>query len=374
MSDTVPVHERKAIGPLKPYVPGISPEKLKREFNIEGAIKLSGNENPLGPSPAAVEAVRAHAAGINRYPDGSCEILRNHLAGSFDLDPGMFVMGNGSNELIELLIRAFVDPGDEIVMSTPSFVVYRSASIAAGASIVEIPLTDDFTHDLKTMASVLTDKTRIVFLDNPNNPSGTYITKSALETFLGRISPDVLVVMDCAYGEYAIAEDFPDHVEMLKSGRQIAVLKTFSKIHALAGLRLGVMMLPAGLAASVEKIRQPFNVNSLAQAAAIAAFDDKEHVARSKQMNRMQMAVLEKGLRSMKIPFVPGQGNFILARTGLETAQINEELIRRGVIIRLPGGGRMAQMMRVTVGTGEENERFLSALSEALRITGRKDT
>jgi histidinol-phosphate aminotransferase len=350
---------------LVPYQPGKPIEEVEREYGLRGSIKLASNENPLGPSPRAVAALRAAIGDVHRYPDGGGFYLKQRLAEKLGVGADQVALGNGSNEILELLARSFLRPGADAVMSEQAFVVYASVVQAAAGIPRAVPLRD-FTHDLDAMAAAVGKSTRLVFLGNPNNPTGTIYRRDAFERFLARIPRGVIIVADDAYAEYVEDPEYPRTLECHKPDRLLVTLRTFSKIYGLAGLRIGYGVGPAEVIAALDRIRQPFNVNSLAQTAALAALDDEEHVERSRRTNREGMRYLEHEFERLGLAYVPSQANFILVRVG-DGAAVYEKLLRQGVIVRPMAGYAFPEHVRVTVGTAEENERFVAALERALR-------
>ncbi len=349
---------------LRPYEAGKPVEELARELGVTDAVKLASNENPLGPSPRAVEAARAALADANRYPDAAAYRLREKLAAHHGVDMGELIQGNGSNELIELLVRTFTTPADHIVFAEPAFVVYRLASLAHGTPFTAVPLRD-YTHDLEAMAAAVTDRTRLLFVANPNNPTGTHVGRRALERLLRDLPPQVIVVMDEAYIEYADAEDYPDSLELRGLRERLVTLRTFSKIYGLAAMRVGYAVGPAELVGYMNRVRAPFNVNAPAQAAAIAAIDDVEHVERSRSENKAQRARLLVALADLPgVKVVPSQANFVFVDVGRSARDVYDKLLRKGVIVRTLGP--LATSLRITVGRPAENDRLLAALQEVL--------
>jgi histidinol-phosphate aminotransferase len=349
---------------LVPYQPGKPVEEVEREYGIRDSIKLASNENPQGPSPRAVEALRGALAGIHRYPDGGGFYLKQKLAAKLGVDAEQIALGNGSNEILELVARSFLRPGEDAVMSEQAFVVYASVVQAAAGIPRAVPLRE-FTHDLDAIAAAVRKSTRLVFLGNPNNPTGTVYHRGAFERLLERLPKDVVVVADDAYAEYVADPEYPHTLDYLRPDRLLVTLRTFSKIYGLAGLRIGYGVGPAELVAALERIRQPFNVNVLAQVAALAALDDEEHVERSRRANREGMLFLEREFTRLGLDYVPSQANFVLVRVG-DGSEVYERLLRRAVIVRPMGGYEFPEHVRVTVGTAEENRRFVEALEGAL--------
>jgi len=330
-------------------------------------IKLASNENALGPSPLALRALRRAAAGAHLYPDGGAYALRHKLARRLNLAPEQLFIGHGSNEIIALLGHAFLDGGTSIVMADRAFVVYRLVADLYQARTIAVPMRD-FTHDLDALAAAIRPDTRLVFIANPNNPTGTVVAPAVLDAFIERAPPHVAVVVDEAYIELLPPAAQPDVLRHVRAGRPVFVLRTFSKTYGLAGLRIGYAAgLVEGIAA-LNRVRQPFNVNQLALAAAEAALDDEAHVARTRRMVARGLRQLERACRAWKLEYVPSVANFLLIRTG-RGRQVFEALQRRGVIVRPMDGYGLPDYVRVTVGAAVENRRFIEALT-ALRAEG----
>jgi histidinol-phosphate aminotransferase len=356
---------------LAPYAPGLPTEELERRYGITGSIKLASNENPLGPSPRALAALAGALASLHRYPDGSAFHLTRRLAERHGVEPEAIVIGNGSNEILELLVRTFMQPGDEAVMAAGAFLVYAMVVQAAGGRGHQVPLRD-FTHDLPAMAAAVTDRTRLVFVANPNNPTGTIVRRDAWRTFLAALAGRALVVVaDEAYAEYVDDPDYPDTIgERAGGAPPVVSLRTFSKLHGLAGLRVGYGVGEPAVVDVLRRVRQPFNVNALAQVAALAALDDEPHERRTLATNREGLAVLRAGLDALGVAYVPSAANFLLVETG-DGAAHYEALLRRGVITRPMGVYGFPHHLRVTVGLPAENERFLTSLRAVREAAGR---
>lgn len=361
-----PAH--KTVEDLMPYQTGKPIDEVARELGLERIVKLASNENPLGLSPYARDAAIEAMEGVNRYPDGGTYELRNRLAEKHQVSPEMIVLGNGSNEILELLVQLLLGEDDETLYAWPAFIVYRLATLAHGARGVEIPLDDDLRHDLPSMVTAVTQKTRIIFIANPNNPTGTYVTRSELEEFMDRLPDDVLVVLDEAYYEYAEhLDDFPDGMDLFREGRPVVVARTFSKAYGLAGLRIGYAVMPESLAQLLNRIRQPFNVNFIAQVAALAAMDDNDFLSRSLNLNRIEMERLTNALEAIGLGVTPSAANFLLIDLkGRSGDEICRGLLERGVIVRPMAPYGLPETIRVTVGLEEENTLFLSSLKELI--------
>jgi histidinol-phosphate aminotransferase len=347
---------------INPYVPGKPLEELERELGITGSIKLASNENPLGPSPKAVAAIKKALEGLNRYPDGSGYYLSQALAKKYGMDISQIMLGNGSNELIELAVRTFVQPGDEVVSADPSFVVYKMITQAAGGTNIIVPLKDD-RHDLDAMAGRITLKTKLVFIANPNNPTGTMNTKAEMDRFMDRVPDDVLVAVDEAYCEYVTHADYPDCLDYLRDGRNMLALRTFSKIYGLAGLRIGYGITKPELAELMNKVRQPFNTNSLGQAGALAALADRKHVEKSIAINNEGKQFLYQSFSRLGISFIKTEANFVMFETRLSSRELYTMLLKTGVIVRPMSGNRI----RVSIGLPEENKRFVDELEKIVK-------
>jgi histidinol-phosphate aminotransferase len=351
------------------YEPGKPIEYVARELGLdpETIIKLASNENPFGPSPRAVAAAKHALEHGELYPDGGCFELRQKLAAAYGLVPDQFVIGNGSNEIIELLGHAFLSPGDEVVMGAPAFVVYKLVTLLFGAKAIEVPLRE-WRHDLRAIAAAITPRTKLVYVCSPNNPTGTANTESELQAFARALPDHVIGVFDEAYAEFL--ERAPDLRPLIAEGRKIVCLRTFSKIYGLASLRVGYGYASTELTALLNRVRQPFNVNAIAQAAAVAALDDAEFAAKTARENRAGLVQLENGCRALGLEFVPSVANFMLVRVGDGAAagqRVFELLQRRGVIVRPVKSYGLPEWIRVTVGTREQNQRFLAELAAAVR-------
>jgi histidinol-phosphate aminotransferase len=350
---------------LVPYAPGKPIEEVEREYGISGSIKLASNENPLGPSPKAVQAIRERLEQLHLYPDGDCFYLKRGMAQKLGLAPETLIFGNGSNELIELAVRTFLRVGDEAVMSHQAFVVYRLVVQAVGGHSTVVPMRE-FTHDLEAMARAVTAKTRIVFLANPNNPTGTIYSREAWERFLEHISADVLVIVDEAYFEYVEDVNYPDSLAYHGNGRTLLTLRTFSKLYGLAGLRIGYGVGSEEVVDLMQRVRQPFNVNAAAQWGALAALEDTGHVRRSLKVNRVGMEYLAKEIAALGLEQTRSQANFILVRVG-NGEGVFKRLLSRGIIVRPMAGYDLPEYIRVTIGTTEENQKFIDAFKEIIK-------
>ena len=347
---------------LPVYHPGRPLEEVARELGlpVDGFIKLASNENPLGPSPMAIKAWKETAAQVHRYPDGNVFYLRNRMAEKLGVEPGNLIFGNGSNEIIEFVAHALLGPGTNIVVSEFCFAIYPIVAHLSGADCITVP-AKNFAHDLPSMHAAINEQTRIVFVANPNNPTGTLAPETEVLDLVNQIPEHVLLVMDEAYFEFL--EKPTDLLPLIADKPNLLVMRTFSKIHGLAGLRVGYGIGHPKFIAALEKIRQPFNLNAMAQAAALAAIDDEEHVQLTRQNNADSLRLVEKALTKMGIGTIPSHANFICAKVGDGHATFLE-LQKHGVITRDMGSYQMPEWIRITIGTPEQNERCLAALKD----------
>jgi len=346
------------------YEPGKPIDETARELGLNPAdiVKVASNENPLGPSPLAKEAMRKALDESHIYPDGGGWKLRSAIAKKFDLDLSNVVLGNGSNEIIELLCHSFLNPKAELIAAEHAFVVYKLMATLFGAKYVEV--TDpEFIHDLEGMADAITPETRLLFIANPNNPTGTMVGQEALDRFMERVPEHVVVVFDEAYHEFL--DDAPDTIKYIREGRNVCVLRTCSKIHGLAALRIGYGLAPKNLAEVLQKARQPFNTNAIGQAGALAALEDVDHVNKTKAINKEGLAFYEAAFRERGLEFVPSVANFILVKVG-EGDRVFREMLKHGVIIRAMSGYKLPDWVRISIGTPEQNRRCLEVLDAVL--------
>jgi len=351
---------------LAQYVPGKSIEDVARDLHLDpkSIVKLASNENPRGPSPGVIEAIGAAAAEATRYPDGNGFALKAVLSQRLGVDPAQIVLGNGSNDILELATQAYLRPGDEAIYAAHAFAVYPLATRARGAIGVEVPARD-YGHDLTRMRAAVTPRTRIVFVANPNNPTGTFVPAAELLAFVASVPPEILVVLDEAYNEYLEPADRCDSVGWIAKHPNLLVSRTFSKAYGLAALRIGYGLMDAGVADMLNRVRQPFNVNALAQAAAIAALADADYVDKSRALNRAGLAQLAAGFAALGVASLPSHGNFVLAKVG-DAGTVYQRLLAQGVIVRPVANYGLPEWLRISVGLADENERFLKALALAL--------
>ncbi len=357
---------------LQPYQPGKPIGELAREYGLSESriIKLASNENPLGPSPKAVEAVRQAVQESHRYPDGNGHALRGALAERHGIAPGRILLGNGSNDLLDLVARTFLGPSRQAVYAQHAFAVYPIATRSAGGEGIVAPANrpghrQPYGHDLDAIAARITPRTRVVFLANPNNPTGTWLAAEELEAFLRTVPGDVIVVVDEAYVEYA--QELPGYREIsgwLDRFPNLVITRTFSKAYGLAGLRVGYALCHSGIAELLNRVRHPFNVNSLAQVGAAAALADPAHIVRTVELNNRERKRLIEALRRLELRVLPAAGNFLCVEIGRQAEAVNEALLRDGIIVRPLAGYALPRFLRVSLGTGEENDRFMASLGQ----------
>lgn len=352
---------------LEVYTPGKPIAELKRELGLEEAVKLASNENPYRPPRAVLEVLRKAVLNINRYPDSGCYYLREALSKKYGVKADQIIFGNGSDELITLAVRALLDKGDEVLVAYPTFLIYYIASKAAGLKIRRVPLRN-YKYDLNAIAASVTSGTRLIFIANPDNPTGTYVTRREVEKFLYEIPEDVVVFFDEAYFEYAQDfEDYPDSLKYHRDNGNIITARTFSKAYGLAGLRIGYAIAQPLIIELMNKVRNPFNVNALAQIAAVAALKEEKYVKQVVEKTRKNKMLLYRCLEELGIEYIPSATNFVLIRLGEEAPSVAQELMKRGIITRYMGPWGLPEHIRVTVGTEEENKSFLKALKESIK-------
>ncbi|MBW1900178.1 MAG: histidinol-phosphate transaminase [Deltaproteobacteria bacterium] len=350
---------------LIPYPPGKPIEELERELGIQGSIKLASNENPLGPSPRAVQAIMDKVHGLHRYPDGSGHYLKTKLSEKFGLPIERIILGNGSNELIELIIRTFLTPGEHVVQAFPTFLVYGKVVKGAGGVMTSVPLSD-FRIDLAAVSEAITPGTKIVFINNPNNPTGSAVSREEMIGFFNRVPDNVIVALDEAYIEFVTDEGVAQGLELLSAHPLVFVLRTFSKLYGLAGLRIGYGFASEKIIDYMNRVRQPFNANSLAQAAAVAALDDSEFVSRTLQVIGKGIHYLYRSLDDMGLEYLPTQTNFFLIKVPQGGKEIYNLMLKQGVIVRAMDSYGLPDYIRINAGLPEENERFIKTLKKVL--------
>ncbi|MCA9398703.1 MAG: histidinol-phosphate transaminase [Candidatus Omnitrophica bacterium] len=355
----------KTILNVKPYVPGKPIEEVKRELGLRKVIKLASNENPYTPSPKVLKAIEKAALNLNRYPDGDCYYLRQELSKRLGVGARQFIFGNGSDELIVFAIRAFVDKEDEVIIAKPSFLIYEIASQIAGAKIKAVPLKG-FRYDLDGMKAAVTGRTKIVFLGNPDNPSGQYFTRADIEGFMKGLSKDILVFIDEAYFEYVDAKDYVNSIALLKKYSNMIVTRTFSKMYGLAGLRIGYGIASEEVVDYMNRVREPFNVNSLAQAAALACLKDQAYYRKVARDVKKQRDVIYQGIRKLGLEVQESCTNFILIDVKTNASSVTKKLLQKGIIVRDMSFWGLDRYIRVSIGTEKENRQLLSMLEEVL--------
>lgn len=347
---------------IEPYKPGKPEEELMRELKLDRVIKLASNENCLGPSPMALQAMQQAALKSHRYPDGSGYYLRRALAKKLGVDFSQIILGNGSTDLVNIVARTYLESGDNTVTADQTFLMYKIATLTMNATCIAVPLRN-YKCDLEAMAKAANSRTKIIYLANPNNPTGTMVTKSELENFLSIVPSGVLIVLDEAYFDYVEESDYPDGILFSKKFPNLIVLRTFSKVYGLAGIRIGYGIACAEIIENLNRVRSPFNTNLLAQSGALAALQDHEHVKNSRNSNREERRFLEEGLSRLGVPFVPSVANFILLPIEHAT-KIYEALLQQGIIVRPMNSFHLQEGLRVTIGRHEENVAFLDALAK----------
>lgn len=350
---------------LQPYQAGKPTEELERELGLIDIVKLASNENPLGVSELVKQAITDEVAGLTRYPDANGYYLKEALAKKYGVKPTQITLGNGSNDVLELIARSFVSPEHEVIYAEHAFVVYPLVTQAIGAKGVAVP-AKDWGHDLPAMLSAITDATRVVFIANPNNPTGTFLTSEALYHFISTVPSDVLVVLDEAYFEYVSDEEKAPSINWLEEFANLIITRTFSKAYGLAGLRVGYSLSSEDIANVLNRVRQPFNCNSLALTAAKAALADHDFLMQSVELNNQQMSVIERFLEEQAISYIPSKGNFITIELNKDPMAVYNALLREGVIVRPVLGYGLTRHLRVSIGNEAENKVFMTALVKVL--------
>ena len=348
---------------LKPYEPGKPVEDLERELGIKNAIKLASNENPMGPSPLALKAIDNLLSGLHRYPDGNALRLKEAISNENNVEIEQITVGNGSNDIIEFVVRSFLSTQDSAVFSKHAFAVYPLAVQTVGAQGIEVP-AKDWGHDLSAMNNSIQENTKLIFIANPNNPTGTFIPRDEIISFLDKVSKDVIVLLDQAYFDYASYENNDVHFEFVNEFPNLIISRSFSKAYGLAGFRVGYSVSSREIADYLNRVRQPFNTNSLALVAAEAALSDSDHMMKSLKMNSEQKMVLYKGLENLGYKYIPSAGNFICFDCKQDSEKKYNELLQEGVIVRSMGVYKMPNHLRVTIGLPEENSIFLEKLAK----------
>jgi len=361
----------KNIESLRPYEPGKPIEEIQRELGVAHPIKMASNENPLGPSAKAIDAMKSACEKMHFYPDGGCYYLKDKLAKhlkQYDIEPHNLIIGNGTNEIIEFVIRTFVAPDENIVTGDPSFIIYKLAGISHNREEITVPLKEDLSYNLEAICRAVNDKTKVVFLANPNNPTGCTFNIHDFEHFLAHIREDIVICLDEAYAEYVADPKTPDGLEYAPYRSRLIVLRTFSKIYGLAGLRVGYGVSDKVLISYMDRVRPPFNVNRMAQSAALAALDDQQHIRKSIEMNRKGRHYLQSEFKRLNINYYPSQTNFILIDFGQSADPFYQALLKRGYITRPVRNYNLPNCLRITIGTDEQNRGLIQALTEIMEV------
>ncbi|MBB6635339.1 histidinol-phosphate transaminase [Cohnella thailandensis] len=357
-----PISARAALDRMTPYTPGKPIWEVQSEYGLDRIVKLASNENPLGPSPKALEAMRELLPELHRYPDDRARKLVGALSKHYRLPESHFIATNGGDEFIKLLSEAYLEKGDEVVLPSPTFSEYEFGAILMEAAIVKVPLREGFRYSVDDILEQVCERTKLVYLCSPNNPTGTYLPRTELTRLLDRLPRGVLLVIDAAYSHFASAADYTDGMDLIAAGYPVVVLHTFSKIYGLAGIRVGFAAASESIMEAILRVKEPFNVNALAQTAALAALGDKEHIEASRRLNEKGRRQLYEGLARLSIPYVESMSNFVLAEIGERAGVVYEELLKRGVIVRPGHGWGLDRWLRLSVGTEEENSFLLEQL------------
>jgi len=357
---------RRGLDDIKPYEPGRPIELVEKELGITEAIKLASNESPYGPFPQVVEAMKEALLGVNRYPDGGSTFLRERVAEKLDVPTSQVIIGNGSNELLRLLANVLLNPEDNAVMADPSFIVYPTVVKLMHARPILVPLKNH-RHDLEAMADAIDENTKIIFICNPNNPTGTIVTKDEVDRFMERVPDNLVVVFDEAYFELVKDKEYPNGLDYLNGNKQVVVLRTFSKVHGLAGLRIGYGIAPEFIVKAINKVREPFNVTSVAQAGALRSLDCDAEVEERSRLNSKGLQYLYNEFERLNLKYVTSYANFVLVDIGMEDRQAAQELMKKGIIVRSGDIFGYPNYFRVSIGTPEENRKFIGELEDLLK-------
>ena len=328
---------------------------------------MASNENALGPSSYAIAAIESAIGKINLYPDGGAFILKNQLAQHLGVGEENIILGNGSDEIIRMIAETFLNEDEEVIFAEPGFIIYRLAAVVMKGKCISVPLKN-YTHDLEAIFQAINERTKLIFIANPNNPTGTMVEAVKVASFMKRVPQNVIVIFDEAYYEYVDRNDFPETIDYIREGRNVITLRTFSKVYGLAGLRIGYGIAREEFIRGMNKVRQPFNVNSLAQVAALAALEDKEHVRKSRRANSEGKEFLYREFARMKITYVPSQANFVLVDVGIDGDEVSRKLLKEGIIVRSMKMYNLPNFIRLTIGKMEENQKFITALDKAIKL------
>ncbi|SJZ54689.1 histidinol-phosphate transaminase [Selenihalanaerobacter shriftii] len=356
---------REAILDIKPYVPGKPIEEVKRELGLDDVIKLASNENPIGPSDKAIEVMQETAKSVHIYPDGNCHSLRKALSEKLAVKEDQLIFGNGSDGLLSLIAEAFVNPEDEVLMAEPSFSQYEFVTNVMGGELISVPL-DNYTYDLPALLDAINENTKMIFVCNPNNPTGTVVPEKEVKEFLAKVPEDIIVIMDEAYNEYVTVDEYPETINYLNDYDNLIILRTFSKAYGLAGLRIGYGIANKELIGYMDRVRHPFNVNLIAQRAAVAALEDETHLNKSREVNAKGKEYLYQEFERLNLDYVTTETNFILVDVKEDAGEISDKILQRGVIIRNAQAFGYETMIRVTIGTEEQNQQFINNLEKVL--------
>lgn len=361
------IRPRGVLSRMKPYSPGKPIWEVQRELGIDKVTKLASNENPIGPSPLAVQAIQSYLTDIHRYPDADTIDLCSAIAGKLEALPEQVLVTNGADELITLLSETFLEEGDEVIVPSPTFSEYEFGANLMGASVVQVPLREDYRYEIADLLAAVTEKTKLLYICSPNNPTGTYMTKQDLHALMDKLPPHVLVIFDGAYSHFVTADDYCDGLELVRQGYPIIVTQTFSKIYGLAGIRVGYGIASASILRNIRQVKEPFNVNALAQIGAVAAIQDDAHLEATREMNKLGREQLYSSLQELGFNFTRSMSNFVLVELGPDAKAIYDQLMRKGVILRYAGAWNLPNHVRISIGTPEDHEAFISALREVLQ-------
>ncbi|UJF32719.1 histidinol-phosphate transaminase [Paenibacillus hexagrammi] len=360
------IRPREALQVMKPYSPGKPIWEVQQEWGLEKVIKLASNENPLGPSPKAAAAIQACLSDLNRYPDADTSVLKEAIAAKLGFTSEQLIVTNGAGELITLISEAFLEANDEIVVPSPTFSEYEFGAALMGTRLITVPLLTKDRYDVDGILAAVTERTKIVYICSPNNPTGTYMSKPELQRLMDTLPGHVLTVFDGAYSEFADAADYSDGLELVRRGYPILIIRTFSKVYGLAGIRVGYGIADGSIVNAIRQVKEPFNVNALAQAGAIAALEDDEHLEATRESNRRGRKQLYEGLSQLGMHCEESMSNFLWVRLGTDAGLLYNQLMQRGVIVRYGGNWGYPEHVRISVGSFEENERLLKELRTLL--------
>ncbi|BBH21793.1 histidinol-phosphate aminotransferase [Paenibacillus baekrokdamisoli] len=362
------VESRKALEQIQPYTPGLPVWEVQQKYGLKSVVKLASNENPLGPSPKAIEAIQSSLGELHRYPDANTTAIRHAIGEKLGISSEQFIITNGGDELIKLISETYLEPGDNIIVPSPSFSEYEFGAHLMDAKVIPVPLDDHFRFDVPAILAAVTQQTKIIYVCSPNNPTGTYMTHAQLTELLQGLPKGIIVVIDGAYNHYADAADFTDGIEFVKENYPVVILHTFSKIFGLAGLRIGYGIAQASIIQQILKVKEPFNVNTLAQIAATAALTDEEHLDLSRQTVIEGRKQLYEACRELGLPYIESMGNFVLIELGPHTQNIYDTLLTKGIILRNGKAWGLPQHVRVSIGTKQENSFLIQELRTLLTV------